>query len=128
MSGGRDHGGREYNEAVLGTADYLAPEQAIDSHAVDGRADIYSLGCTFYFLLTGRPMYPGEGIAERVVAHREQAIPELSQLCPGVAEKVNSVFQRMVAKNPEDRYQSAARLICDLTNLLRYFYTIIKVN
>ena len=59
-----------YDENVLGTADYLAPEQALDSHGVDARADIYSLGCTLYFLLTGHPPFPEGTIPQRLMAHQ----------------------------------------------------------
>jgi serine/threonine protein kinase len=60
----------EYNDKVLGTADYLAPEQALNSHTVDNRADIYGLGCTMYFLLTGHPPFPDGSIASRIVKHQ----------------------------------------------------------
>ena len=86
---------------LLGTVDYLAPEQARNIKNADHRADIYSLGCTLHFLLTGKPVYPGKSMMEKLSAHQKQAIPSL----PGPAG-LNAVFQRMVAKKPINRYQS----------------------
>ena len=68
---------REHDENVLGTADYLAPEQAFDSHRVDRRADIYSLGCTLYFLLTGHPPFPEGTLPQRLMKHQTQAPPPI---------------------------------------------------
>ena len=65
---------------MLGTADYLAPEQAIDSHGVDARADIYSLGCSFYFLLTGHPPFPDGTLPQRLMAHQKQPPPSISRI------------------------------------------------
>ena len=73
-----------YDENVLGTADYLAPEQAIDSHGVDARADIYSLGCSFYFLLTGHPPFPDGTLPQRLMAHQKQPPPSI---CHGSARR-----------------------------------------
>ena len=71
-----------YDENVLGTADYLAPEQAIDSHGVDARADIYSLGCTLYFLLTGHPPFPDGTLPQRLMAHQKQPPPASARTGP----------------------------------------------
>ena len=71
-----------HDEKVLGTADYLAPEQALDSHGVDARADIYSLGCTFYFLLTGHPPFTEGTLAQRLMAHQTKEPPALEKECP----------------------------------------------
>jgi phosphate ABC transporter phosphate-binding protein len=91
---------------ILGTVDYMAPEQAVDSTAVDHRADIYSLGCTLFFLLTGRPMYSGTSLMGLLLKHREEPAPSLLDELPGAPEIVNTIFQRMVAKKREDRYAS----------------------
>ena len=75
-----------HNENVLGTADYLAPEQALNSHDVDSRADIYGLGCTLYFLLTGHPPFPEGTLAQRIAKHQTQMPADISQDrpdCPG---------------------------------------------
>lgn len=99
---------------VLGTVDYMAPEQALNTKLADHRADIYSLGCTLYFLLTGQPVYGGETTMERLLAHREKPIPSLRSVCPAVSRELDKVFQRMLAKNPDDRWQSMTELIAAL--------------
>jgi hypothetical protein len=99
---------------VLGTVDYMPPEQALNTRLADHRADIYSLGCTLYFLLTGQPLFGGETVMERVVAHRERPAPSLRKACPSAPPWLDGIFQKMVAKKPEDRYQSATALLSDL--------------
>jgi len=103
---------------VMGTCDYMAPEQAVSTHRVDGRADIYSLGCTLYRLLTGEPPYPRQTLMEVLVAHREAPIPSLSKARPDVPVEVDMVFQRMMAKHPEDRYQRMEEVIEALEHCL----------
>ncbi len=88
---------------IMGSLDYLAPEQAVDPNTADRQADVYSLGCTLFYLLTGRPIYHGETVLKAVVAHREQSIPRLGQLRKDVPEAVESVFRKMVAKQPAER-------------------------
>ena len=100
---------------VLGTNDYMAPEQAMNTRRADHRADIYSLGCTLYFLLTGQPVYAGDTVMERLVAHREHAVPSLRKACPAAPPWLDGIFRKMVAKKPEGRYQSVTTLIADLT-------------
>lgn len=99
-----------YDENVLGTADYLAPEQAIDSHRVDLRADIYSLGCTMYFLLTGHPPFPDGTLAQRIIKHQREAPPDIRRERPDVPEDLVAICMKMMAKKPSARYQSAAQV------------------
>jgi serine/threonine protein kinase len=99
---------------LLGTVDYMAPEQAINTKQADHRADIYSLGCALYFLLTGEPVYGGETAMERLLAHREHDVPSLTKACPGAPEWLDSVFQKLVAKKPEARFQSMGEVVAAL--------------
>ncbi len=100
---------------VIGTVDFMSPEQAIDAASVDARSDIYSLGCTLYFLMTGKSVYGGSYLMAKMLAHREAPIPSLEN------EEVNAVFQRMVAKKPEGRFQTAQQLIDELETLADKF-------
>lgn len=101
---------KKYDESVLGTADYLAPEQAIDSHTVDGRADIYSLGATFYFMLTGSPPFPEGTIAQKLLWHQQKEPKSIRVLRPDVPEPIVAILEKMMAKNPKDRYQTPNEL------------------
>jgi len=96
-----------HDEKVLGTADYLAPEQALDSHTVDARADIYSLGCTMYFLLTGRPPFTEGTLAQRLMAHQTKTPPTVESLRPDIPLSLVVIVRKMMAKKPEERYSSA---------------------
>jgi WD40 repeat protein/serine/threonine protein kinase len=97
--------------AVIGTPDYLAPEQAVDARAADIRADLYSLGCTFYFLLTGQPPFTGASLTELLLKHQmEQAMP-VEQRRPDVPPGVAAIVRKLMAKRPEDRFQTPAELI-----------------
>ena len=97
----------ENNENVLGTADYLAPEQALNSHKADKRADIYSLGCTLYYLLTGHPPFPEGSISERLLKHQVEIAPSILKERPDAPPTLVHICERMMAKKPEDRYQTA---------------------
>lgn len=98
----------DVDEKIIGTVDYMSPEQALESDDLDHRADLYSLGCTFYFLLTGRPPF-GEGtLPQRIMKHQTQAPPPVSQHRDGVPEELDAICRRMMAKKPEDRYPTAA--------------------
>lgn len=96
--------------AVMGTVDYMAPEQAANSRKADHRSDIYSLGCTLFYLLTGRTMYDGETVMEKLIAHREARIPSLIDAGAETPAALDAIFQRMVAKDPERRYRSMLEL------------------
>lgn len=100
-----------HNEKVMGTADYLAPEQAVDSHNVDPRADIYSLGCTFYFLLTGQPPFPEGTIAQRIAMHQSREPKSPRELRPDCPPLVEALCLKLMKKSPGDRIQSCERLV-----------------
>ncbi len=102
------------SNVLVGTVDYMAPEQAADPRLADHRSDIYSLGCTLHYLLTGRPPYSGESLIARILAHRENPIPSLSEARPDVPESLDRLFQRMLCKSPEGRVSSLDELIADL--------------
>lgn len=104
-----------HNENVLGTADYLAPEQALSSHDVDHRADIYSLGCTLYFLLTGHPPFPEGSLAQRIAKHQLEKPADIRLDRPDCPEELIAICDRMMEKKPEDRYQSVAEVAEALT-------------
>lgn len=108
-----------YQENVLGTADYLAPEQAVDSHHVDARADIYSLGCTLYFLLLGEPPFPQGTLPERLAAHQQKEPPDIRQKRPDAPEDLVAICRKMMAKKPDERYGSAREVAEALADWLR---------
>lgn len=91
----------------LGTADYIAPEQSVDSLNVDCRADIYSLGCTFYFLVTGQVPFPSKNTADKLAGHRRGRPREIHELNPKVPERIVKIIKKMMAKRPERRFQTA---------------------
>jgi serine/threonine protein kinase len=103
---------------VLGTVDFMAPEQAENTHAVDARADIYSLGCTLYRLLTGEIIYSGETVMRKLMAHRDDPIPSLRQKRSDVPAAVELIWRKMVAKSAEDRQQTMGELIAQLESCL----------
>ncbi len=108
-----------HDENVLGTADYLAPEQAENSHNVDSRADIYSLGCTLYFLLTGHPPFPDGTLVQRLMCHRSKTPPSILVDRPDAPQSLVDIAMRMMAKLPADRFQTAA----DVSEALRSWLT-----
>ena len=101
-------------DTALGTADYIAPEQALDSHTADVRADLYSLGCTLYFLLTGQPPFPGGSPCAKLVRHRREQPQPIQERRPEVPATVAAVLERLLAKRPEERYQTPDELIAAL--------------
>ncbi len=103
---------------TLGTLNYLAPEQAEDAHNVDGRTDIYSLGCTLYYLLNGKPPYHGDDHFLIIFAHQSAPIPSLCSTRSDVPESLDAIYRKMLAKKPDDRYQTVAELIADLQTVL----------
>lgn len=99
---------------TLGTFDYISPEQAHDPRDADFRSDIYSLGCTLYFMLTGSPPYPGGTMLQKLLSHGNAPPPDARALRPEVSQNLARVIEKMLAKNPAHRYQTAKDLIADL--------------
>ena len=99
---------------TVGTVDYMSPEQARNSKLADIRSDLYSLGCTWYQMLTGEPPYPEGSVTNKLQAHAIKPIPDPRDKKPNIPEGLTAVLQRMMAKKPEDRYQTPAELLDDL--------------
>jgi serine/threonine protein kinase len=96
---------------LMGTIDYLAPEQAADSSAADQRSDVYSLGCTLFHLLTGKPMFAGRSVMERLLAHRERKPPSLRDERNDVSMELDAVYRKMVAKEPIERFPTMSAVL-----------------
>ncbi|HQU44345.1 MAG TPA: protein kinase [Pirellulales bacterium] len=112
---------KDHDERMLGTVDYLAPEQALDSHLVDPRADIYSLGCTLYFALTAYPPFPDGTLAQRVLMHQSKEPAPISIKRADVPAGLAAICRRMMAKSPAARFQSAAEVSEALANWIKRF-------
>ena len=95
---------------MIGTVDYLAPEQARNSHHIDHRADLYSLGCTFYFLLTGRPPFDDGPLTQRVIEHQTKLPVDIRQLRRDCPAELAFICHKLLAKSPNDRFQTAAEV------------------
>lgn len=108
----------QHDQRVLGTADYLSPEQAVDSHTVDTRADIYSLGGTLYYLLAGHPPFPEGSLAQRLLAHQTKQPKSITTVRPDVPVSFARILERMMAKSPDDRPPSAKAARRDLRGWL----------
>jgi serine/threonine protein kinase len=105
---------RKYGEGALGTADYISPEQADDSHTVDIRADIYSLGATGYFLLTGRPPFDEGTLTQKVVWHQIRDPKPIRDTRPDLPAEFVAVVEKMMAKGRADRFQTPAEVVAAL--------------
>jgi serine/threonine-protein kinase len=104
---------------VLGTPDYLAPEQIRDARTADARADLYSLGCTFYHLLAGRPPFTGQTLGLKLVQHQMDEPESVEAVRPEVPAEVARIVRKLMAKKPEGRYQTAGELAEALAGVLR---------
>jgi serine/threonine-protein kinase len=105
--------------SVVGTPDYVAPEQALDSREADIRSDLYSLGCTFYYLLTGQPPFPGGTIMRKLLDHQQSEPKPLEELRPEVPKGVVAIVRKMMAKRPQDRYQAPEEVAAAIADLAR---------
>jgi serine/threonine protein kinase len=113
----RDAGGHETltgSDVIVGTVDYMAPEQAENPRLADERSDIYSLGLTLWFLLTGRIAYDDDSDIDKLLAHRERLVPSLVDAQPTIPLELDVIFQRMVAKAPADRFPTMNNVVATL--------------
>jgi serine/threonine-protein kinase len=119
MNGLADHAASMQTQAgrILGTPDYIAPEQARNSHTVDIRADLYSLGCTFYYVLLGWPPFPGGASIEKLVRHQTETPKAVEQIRPEVPAVVGGIIRKLLAKRPEERYQSPGEVAAALATV-----------
>ncbi len=96
---------------TLGTFDYISPEQARDPRNADSRSDIYSLGCTLFFMLTGRPPFPAGTVLQKLLQHQGDEPPDVREFRPGLPEQVSRLVRKMMAKDPRHRYQDPQKLM-----------------
>ena len=108
-----------HNENVLGTADYLAPEQALNSHNVDSRADVYGLGCTLYFLISGHPPFPNGTLAQRIAMHQTRMPTDIRDERPDCPSDLNDICVKMLQKSADARFQRCGDVAIALKNWLR---------
>jgi serine/threonine protein kinase len=102
---------------TVGTVDYMAPEQARDSRATSIQSDIYSLGCTLYYFLSGVPPFPGGDITDKLTRHAKSPVPNVCELRQDVPANVATLIEKMMAKKPEDRFRSYDELIAALDDI-----------
>jgi serine/threonine protein kinase/WD40 repeat protein len=102
---------------MMGTPDYMAPEQAIDLRSADIRADVYSLGCTLFYLVTGQPPFPAGSLAQKLMKHQQAPVPSVHQFRPEAPKALDPILQKMLAKSPADRYQTPAEVVAALAPL-----------
>jgi serine/threonine protein kinase len=117
---GEDSLTQEHSKDMLvGTPDYLSPEQADDSDNVDIRADLYSLGSTFYTLLHGKPPFHGCNLSQKLIHHRCKVPPCLHVLHPEIPRELSNIVARLMAKKPEERYQTPGEMVAALDPFVR---------
>jgi hypothetical protein len=106
--------GITHSGQLMGTVDYMAPEQAFDTRYADARSDIYSLGCSLYRLLTGQSMYGGTSVMQKLLAHRSEPVPDMRLKRSDIPAALQAMFERMVAKKPQDRYATIQDVLAAL--------------
>ncbi len=106
------------NSMLMGTPDYMAPEQALDFHGADVRSDVYSLGCTLYFLLAGEPPFAGTPLAQKLMKHQQAEAAPLSKHRRDVPKGLQPILDKMLAKEPARRYQTPGEAAADLAAVL----------
>jgi serine/threonine protein kinase len=111
MAGDRD---LTISGMTLGTFDYISPEQARDPREADVRSDLYSLGCTMFFMLAGRAPFADGTMVQKLLQHQQEPPPPIERLRPDVPRRLAAIIGRLMAKNPSDRYQRPADLSADL--------------
>ena len=99
---------------TLGTFDYISPEQARDPRDVDVRGDLYSLGCTLFHMLSGRPPFPEGTVLQKLLQHQEEQAPDIRMLNPSVPDALASILVKLMAKDRDRRYQTPELLVRDL--------------
>jgi serine/threonine-protein kinase len=123
-----------YGQDRLGTADFVAPEQTLNSYRVDRRADVYGLGCTLFYLLTGQVPFPADTSKEKIKMHRQQAPPKIRDLRPEVPKKVELIVRKMMTKRVENRIQSCEEVaqylepFCDRQEVAFDFPTVLRAR
>ena len=99
---------------TLGTFDYISPEQARDPREADVRSDLYSLGCTIFFMLAGRPPFADGTMVQKLLQHQQDEPPAIESLRPDVPRRFGEIIRRLMRKDPLERYQRPAELVADL--------------
>ena len=107
----KDEGDITQSGQILGTPDYIAPEQARDSKSADIRADLFSLGCTLYKMLTGQVPFPGENVVEKLIARATTAAPSVRVLRPEVSEQLDGILARLMATDPDARFSTPQEVV-----------------
>ena len=112
--GGQTDDGLTQMGEIIGTLDFMSPEQAEDTRRADARSDVYSLGCTLYYLLAGEYLFPEETILKKLLAHRTKEVPSLKSMHNEIPEELDQLYQQMVAKDPADRPQTMTEVVAAL--------------
>lgn len=103
--------------SIMGTVDYMSPEQSRNARSADQRSDIYSLACTLFFLLTGQPPYRSDSAVSRLMQHQQSEIPSIRHMRPDCTDRLDAIFSRMMSKDPGDRHSTMQEVIEDLKQL-----------